>query len=86
MNPTPAAPRDPIAELLTTYAELNSSQIDELAKVPSALEFMRYVARNRPFVVRGGAEEWEATRTWGVSTLKRLLAGQSVNVAVTPRG
>jgi peptidyl-lysine (3S)-dioxygenase / protease len=86
MNPTSAPPLDPIAELLTTYAELNSSRIDELAEVPSALEFMRYVARNRPFVVRGGARGWKATRTWNVGTLKALLEGQSVNVAVTPRG
>jgi jumonji domain-containing protein 7 len=87
MNPTPAAPPpDPISELLTTYTELNSSRIDELTEAPSALEFMRYVARNRPFVVRGGAKHWRATRTWDVQTLKELLEGQSVNVAVTPEG
>jgi len=73
-------------ELLTTYTELNSTRIDEFAEVPSALEFMRFVARNRPFVVRGGANGWTATRTWGVQVLKELLEGQSVNVAVTPKG
>ena len=87
MNPTSsAAPLDPITELLATYTDLNSPRIEELAEVPSALEFMRYVARNRPFVVRGGAEEWKATKTWDVSTLKGLLEGQSVNVAITPHG
>jgi jumonji domain-containing protein 7 len=75
-----------MVELLTTYNELNSTSIDELTDVPSALEFMRYVARNRPFVVRGGASDWQATRTWDVATLKELLGGQSVNVAVTPEG
>lgn len=77
---------DPVISLLTTYNELNSSSVDEFTELPSALEFMRYVARNRPFVVRGGARDWEATRTWDVNTLKSLLEGQSVNVAVTPKG
>jgi jumonji domain-containing protein 7 len=87
MHPqTPPSLEDPIAELLTTYDELNTLAIDELHELPSALEFMRYVARNRPFVIRGGASHWEATKTWNVETLKELLAGQSVNVAVTPFG
>lgn len=77
---------DPIVELLTSYDELNVPEIEELDEVPSALEFMRYVARNRPFVVRGGANDWKATRTWNASTLKELLKEESVNVAVTPRG
>jgi len=77
---------DPTAELLTTYNELNSSTIDELAELPSALEFMRYVAKNRPFVIRGGAAEWKATKIWNISVLKELLKDQSVNVAVTPEG
>jgi Cupin-like domain len=85
MDPT-STPPDPIIELLTTYWELNSSTIDELTELPSALEFMRYVALNRPFVVRGGASDWTATQTWDVGTLKRRLEGQSVNVAVTPKG
>lgn len=84
----PAAPptSDPIAELLTTYNELNSSSIDELTEIPSPLEFMRYVSRNRPFVVRGGASDWKATRTWSVDVLKERMAGMRVNVAITPKG
>ncbi|RDW88625.1 hypothetical protein BP6252_00657 [Coleophoma cylindrospora] len=77
---------DPIAELLISYDELNSPHIDVFDEVPSALEFLRYVARNRPFVVRGGASDWKATRTWNVSTLKRLLKDEKVNVALTPKG
>jgi jumonji domain-containing protein 7 len=77
---------DPIAELLTAYHELNSSNIDELSEEPSALEFMRFVARNRPFVIRGGALDWEATKTWNVSVLNDLLKDHPVNVAVTPKG
>ena len=87
MHPTvPPSEKDPVTELLTTYNELNLPTADELTDVPSPLEFMRYVARNRPFVVRGGASDWEATKTWNVETLKELLKGQSVNVAVTPEG
>lgn len=77
---------DPIAELLISYDELNSPHVDVLDEVPSALEFLRYVARNQPFVVRGGASDWKATRTWNVSTLKDLLKNEKVNVAITPKG
>ncbi|KAI1111106.1 phospholipase A2 [Nemania sp. NC0429] len=79
-------PQDAIAELLTTYNELNSPRIEELAEEPSPLEFMRYVARNTPFVVRHGARDWTATRTWDAAYLRSTLAGHKVNVAVTPSG
>jgi jumonji domain-containing protein 7 len=79
-------PKDAIAELLTTYNELNSSRIEELDEEPSPLEFMRYVARNTPFVVRCGARDWTATRTWNAAYLRSTLAGHKVNVAVTPFG
>ncbi|KAH6845443.1 cupin-like domain-containing protein [Chaetomium sp. MPI-CAGE-AT-0009] len=79
-------PNDPIAELITNYHELNSSIIEELNEEPSPLEFMRYVARNTPFVVRGGAADWQATRTWTVDYLKDFLGDELVNVAVTPAG
>ncbi|KAK4153122.1 cupin-like domain-containing protein [Chaetomidium leptoderma] len=78
--------QDPIAELITNYNELNSSVIEELDEEPSALEFMRFVARNTPFVVRGAAADWQATRTWTVDYLKDVLGDEPVNVAVTPRG
>src|SRR4051812_6545407 len=77
---------DPVAELIRAYQELNSPLVSELFEDISALEFMRYVARNRPFVLRGGAAEWKATRTWSLATLKDLLRDQLVNVAVTPKG
>ena len=77
---------DATTTLLTTYNELNSPAIDTLTEPPSALEFMRFVAKNRPFVVRRGALDWEAVKTWDVGVLKGLLEGESVNVAVTPRG
>lgn len=83
---SPPSLSDPITELLTTYNELNSSTIDELSEVPSALEFMRYVAINRPFVIRGGASDWEATKTWNKSSLRERLSGRNVTAAITPHG
>ncbi|CAK7223891.1 hypothetical protein SCUCBS95973_005332 [Sporothrix curviconia] len=80
---------DPIAELITSYFELNGSSIDELddgGTEPSPLEFMRYVARNTPFVVRRGAASWPALKTWSVPFLRDALAEHVVNVAVTPNG
>ncbi|KAH8672638.1 cupin-like domain-containing protein [Tricladium varicosporioides] len=85
MSSTPVT-QDPITTLLTTYNELNSPLIDELDEEPSPLEFMRYVAQNRPFVVRGGASGWEACKRWNVARLKSVMEGMSVNVAVTPKG
>lgn len=82
MEPT----ADPLAELLINYNELNTSVVDELQEEPSPLEFMRYVSRNTPFVVRGGASTWTATKTWTIGHLKHLLRDQTVNVAVTPEG
>ena len=50
------------------------------------MEFMRFVARNTPFVVRGAAADWKATQTWTVGYLKTFLGDEPVNVAVTPSG
>lgn len=77
---------DPIADLLIAYDELNNSFIDELDEEPSALEFMRYVAQNRPFVVRNGAGDWEAIECWDAAYLTEKLGDQGVNVAITPFG
>lgn len=78
--------RDAIADLIVTYNELNSSFIEELHEEPSALEFMRFVARNTPFVVRGGAANWKATQIWTAEYLSNFLGDETVNVAVTPFG
>ena len=77
---------DPLAELVTTYNELNSPVVEELDGEPSPLDFMRYVSRNTPFVVRNAAAAWTATKTWNAKYLEDFLRDQSVNVAVTPKG
>lgn len=47
---------------------------------------MRYVARNRPFVLRNGAATFPARRKWSAQYLKDVMRGQTVNVAMTPHG
>jgi hypothetical protein len=78
--------QDPIADLITAYHEFNAAVIDELHEEPSALEFMRYVAKNRPFVVRGGAKEWKACESWDAAYLSDVMRSEDVQVAVTPYG
>jgi jumonji domain-containing protein 7 len=47
---------------------------------------MRYVARNRPFVIRNGAKDWKARKRWSAAYLSSVMAAQTVNVALTPHG
>ena len=75
-----------LVALIETYHELNSSTVDELPAVPNALTFHRYVARNRPFVVRNGAQDWKATQSWSANYLREVMRSQKVKVAVTPFG
>lgn len=81
-DPTNAA----LADLLSTFNELNSYVVEELTDEPSPLEFMRFVARNTPFVIRGGASSWKACQEWNSAYLLSALKKQPVNVAVTPYG
>ncbi|KAI9831337.1 MAG: hypothetical protein M1819_005111 [Sarea resinae] len=85
MDPPESLP-EAIQSLIKTYADLNPSTITELTSEPSPLEFMRYVAQNRPFVVRGGARDWPAARKWDAEYLERVMGDQEVNVAITPLG
>lgn len=76
-----------LVNLVETYNELNADYVDVLDKEPSPLEFMRsYVARNRPFVLRGGARSWTASKKWNAAYLRETMADNDVNVAVTPYG
>src|SRR5947207_3062472 len=78
--------RDAVRELISAYQDFNPPSVAELKEEPSALEFMRYVARNRPFVLRKGAKEWKACRKWNDQYLRKAMESQTVNVAVTPLG
>ena len=72
-------------DMLTTYNELNGD-IHVLYEVPSPLDFMRYVAKNRPLVVRQGCSKWLAVRKWNVDYLQDVMKDIPVRVAVTPHG
>ena len=77
---------DPLENLMRNYHELNAAVVDELHEEPSALEFMRYVSKNIPFVVRQAAVEWKAFEKWDASYLRQQLGDEEVKVAVTPSG
>ena len=47
---------------------------------------MRHVAINRPFVIKNGAADWKARKTWNTAYLSNVMAGSNVNVAITPHG
>ncbi|KAI4688124.1 uncharacterized protein J4E84_005052 [Alternaria hordeiaustralica] len=78
--------QDAVRDLITSYHDLNPSTIDILTTEPSPLQFMRHVARNRPFVIRNGAKDFKARKAWNASYLKTAMQGQNVNVAITPHG
>ncbi|EUC48816.1 hypothetical protein COCMIDRAFT_2272 [Bipolaris oryzae ATCC 44560] len=78
--------QDAVRDLITSYHDLNPSIIDILHEEPSPLQFMRQVARNRPFVIRNGASTFPARKKWNAQYLKDVMRGQTVNVAMTPHG
>ncbi|KAF1918417.1 cupin-like domain-containing protein [Ampelomyces quisqualis] len=78
--------------LLDNYHDINSQTVTELSREPSALEFMRFVARNQPFVVRNNRALTripcfsEPLRTWNAAYLSKKMNNQPVTVAMTPKG
>jgi hypothetical protein len=86
LPPTMSPPEDHVRALIDTYHDFNPSVVDELPLRPSPLQFMRYVARNRPFVVRRGASSWRAVQAWDAGYLRKVMSRKSVQVAVTPNG
>ena len=75
-----------IAELLTSYHELNADFVEERVESPTPLEFMRSVASNRPFVVRKGISHWAALHKWNADYLKQRMGDKPIEVAITPFG
>ena len=82
----PTSVDDALRELLVTYHDMNLSTVEEVFEEPSALEFMQYVARNRPFVIRQGAQSWKAVDDWSAKYLIDHVGESGVNVAITPYG
>ncbi|KAJ1658178.1 hypothetical protein IWQ61_002536 [Dispira simplex] len=75
-----------LQDLVTEAQELTLASVTELTQLPAPLEFMRYVARNQPFIVRDGAKDWPALKKWSNEYLKQRLGEQLVTVAITPNG
>ena len=73
------------ADMITAYHELNGD-IHILDEEPTPLAFMRYVSKNRPFIVRQGCSRWRCVRKWNVGYLKEVMKDMPVKVAVTPHG
>ena len=77
-----------IEEMITAYHEVNGP-IDELHGDYRFLDrhvFGRYVAKNRPFIMRNGCNNWAATQSWNAGYLREKMEGRSVKVASTPIG
>lgn len=77
---------DAMKVLIGDYNTLNQPDVEELTGEPTPLEFMRYVAKNRPFVVRGGVSHWNATTRWNAEYLSKAMGSQPVKIAITPHG
>ncbi|BGP15044.1 hypothetical protein JCM10213v2_002999 [Rhodosporidiobolus nylandii] len=74
-----------LRKLVRDYQSLNGSQVDELSAAPTPLEFSRFVAANRPVVVRG-AGEIAALDRWTDAYLIERLGQREVNISVSPKG
>lgn len=63
------------------------SPVCELSRIPTSLEFLRdYVSQSVPFVVRGGAAHWDATRRWSAAYLAATYGDTNLTVSLTPDG
>lgn len=74
--------------LMRDYDSLNSSQVSELHSTPTPVEFSRFVAANRPVVIRGQGqrEGIVALEKWTDQYLVNKLQGKKVAIAVSPDG
>ncbi|KAL9101160.1 MAG: hypothetical protein Q9163_003562 [Psora crenata] len=76
----------PMRELIQTYHSVNPSTIDEYFTEPTPVQFLRYVAKNRPFVIRGGCHGWAAVQKWDLKYLREAMGDREVDIAETPYG
>ncbi|KAI5812653.1 phospholipase A2 [Pyronema omphalodes] len=75
-----------LVELLTSYHELNTSFVEERFGMPTSLQFLQCVQKNRPVVFRGAASHWKAVQTWDPEYLRMKMGETTIAVAETPFG
>lgn len=70
------------------YLEMNASHVEELHSLPTAIDFSRYIQRNRPVVFREVGFEMDipALHKWNEAYLRQKLASTELKIAATPRG
>ncbi|GAA5940842.1 hypothetical protein JCM1841_003443 [Sporobolomyces salmonicolor] len=84
LSPTERALR----ALVKDYQSLNASTCAELSHTPSPLEFHRFVAANRPVVIRGQGkrDQVRALERWSDGYLEEKMGGKEVAISVSPDG
>lgn len=64
-----------------------SDEVEELFAPPRPLQMaQRWIAGNKPLVVRGAVSHWPALGKWTIPYLRKLVGNTPVTVAVTPNG
>ncbi|GAM89062.1 hypothetical protein ANO11243_070960 [Dothideomycetidae sp. 11243] len=86
MEPPQDETEQALQSLIENYHEFNGTHVDVLEAQPTPLEFMRYVARNKPLIIRRGARHWSAVQKWSAEYLVKIMGNTPVNVALTPNG
>jgi phospholipase A2 len=79
---------DCLKGLSCELAELDlGSSVDVIHAPVSPLEFHRkYVAANKPCIIRGAIEHWDALTRWTPEYLKTAVGHVEVTVDFTPNG
>ena len=91
--------KDVILQLMRDYQSFHALDVEHLNSPPTALEFSRIVARNRPVVfdsnwthihsltVIDATSDWPALPKWrDPDYLRRVMGSQLITVAETPDG
>ncbi|GAA5904713.1 hypothetical protein JCM6882_008354 [Rhodosporidiobolus microsporus] len=86
-GPAGAAGERSLRKLVKDYQSLNSATVPELSSPPTPLAFSRFVAANRPVVVRGGGiGAVPALDKWSDQYLNDRLGDKEVQISVSPLG
>lgn len=67
---------------------MNPGHVEEIQHSPKAIEFARFVQRNRPVVFRGAGFDMQipALEKWNEAYLREILGDTELKIAATPEG